>query len=231
MDWTPKTRLGKMVLNGEVTTMSQALATKLPLREPEIVDILLPDLKDEVIDVNIVQRMTDSGRRVRFRITCAVGNGDGFVGIGMSKGREVGPSIRKAIDNAKLNMIEIKHAPFATVRSRRQGRLGGGPPEAIAARHRTGDWRRCEEPPAASRSEGFLGLRGRAHQDDGELCHCHVRSAQEDRPDSSHRGPEEPPEDRFRASEHPRRRHEHGSSEAGGTGRPKGAVITWLSLS
>ena len=28
----------------------------------EIVDILLPDLKDEVIDVNIVQRMTDSGR-------------------------------------------------------------------------------------------------------------------------------------------------------------------------
>jgi len=108
MDWTPKTRLGKMVLNGEVTTMSQALATKLPLREPEIVDILLPDLKDEVIDVNIVQRMTDSGRRVRFRITCAVGNGDGFVGIGMSKGREVGPSIRKAIDNAKLNIIEIK---------------------------------------------------------------------------------------------------------------------------
>jgi small subunit ribosomal protein S5 len=108
MDWTPKTRLGRMVLNGEVTTMSQALATKLPLREPEIVDILLPDLKDEVIDVNIVQRMTDSGRRVKFRITCAVGNGDGFVGLGRAKGKEVGPSIRKAIDNAKLHMIEIK---------------------------------------------------------------------------------------------------------------------------
>jgi len=108
MDWTPKTRLGKMVLNGDVTTMSQALATKLPLREPEIVDILLPDLKDEVIDVNIVQRMTDSGRRVKFRITVAVGNGDGFVGIGRAKGKEVGPSIRKAIDNAKLHIIEIK---------------------------------------------------------------------------------------------------------------------------
>ena len=108
MDWTPKTRLGKMVMSGEVTTMSQALATKLPLREPEIVDVLLPDLKDEVIDVNIVQRMTDSGRRVKFRITVAVGNGDGFVGIGRAKGKEVGPSIRKAIDNAKLNIIEIK---------------------------------------------------------------------------------------------------------------------------
>ena len=108
MDWIPKTRLGQMVLNGEITTMSDALATKLPLREPEIVDILLPDLQDEVIDLNMVQRMTDSGRRVRFAVTCIVGNGDGFIGIGRAKGKEVGPSIRKAIDNAKLNIIEIK---------------------------------------------------------------------------------------------------------------------------
>jgi small subunit ribosomal protein S5 len=97
-----------MVLNGEITTMSDALATKLPLREAEIVDILLPDLQDEVIDLNMVQRMTDSGRRVRFAVTCIVGNGDGFIGIGRAKGKEVGPSIRKAIDNAKLNIIEIK---------------------------------------------------------------------------------------------------------------------------
>lgn len=108
VDWIPKTRLGQMVLNGEITTMSAALATKLPLREAEIVDILLPDLKDEVIDLNMVQRMTDSGRRVRFAATCIVGNGDGFVGIGRAKGKEVGPSIKKAIDNAKLNLIEIK---------------------------------------------------------------------------------------------------------------------------
>jgi small subunit ribosomal protein S5 len=52
--------------------------------------------------------MTDSGRRVRFAVTCIVGNGDGFIGIGRAKGKEVGPSIRKAIDNAKLNIIEIK---------------------------------------------------------------------------------------------------------------------------
>lgn len=108
MEWIPKTRLGKMVLSGEITTMSDALATRLPLREAEIVDILLPDLQDEVIDLNMVQRMTDSGRRVRFGVTCAVGNGDGFIGIGRAKGKEVGPSIRKAIDNAKLNIIEIK---------------------------------------------------------------------------------------------------------------------------
>jgi len=108
MEWIPKTRLGQMVLNGEVTNMSDALASGLPLREAQIVDILLPELKDEVIDLNMVQRMTDSGRRVRFAATCIVGNGDGFIGIGRAKGKEVGPSIKKAIDNAKLNMIEIK---------------------------------------------------------------------------------------------------------------------------
>ncbi|MBO5654157.1 MAG: 30S ribosomal protein S5 [Candidatus Methanomethylophilaceae archaeon] len=106
--WVPKTRLGRMVYSGEITTMSEALATKLPLREPQIVDELLGDLQDEVIDLNMVQRMTDSGRRVRFAVTCIVGNGDGFIGIGRAKGKEVGPAIRKAIDNAKLNIIEIK---------------------------------------------------------------------------------------------------------------------------
>ena len=108
MEWIPKTRLGQMVLNGEITSMSAALESRLPLREAEIVDILLPELKDEVIDLNMVQRMTDSGRRVRFAVTCIVGNGDGFIGIGRAKGKEVGPSIKKAIDNAKLNIIEVK---------------------------------------------------------------------------------------------------------------------------
>lgn len=108
VDWVPKTRLGHMVLNEEVKTMSEALATKLPLREAEIVDVLLPDLQDEVINLKMVQRMTDSGRRVRFAVTCIVGNGDGFIGVGRAKGKEVGPTIKKAIDNAKLNIIEIK---------------------------------------------------------------------------------------------------------------------------
>ena len=107
-DWTPKTRLGKLVASGKITTMSDALKSGLPLREPEIVDILLPELADEVLDVNMVQRMTDSGRRVKFAITVVVGNQDGFVGLGRLKGKEVGPAIRAAIDVAKLNIIEVK---------------------------------------------------------------------------------------------------------------------------
>ncbi len=108
VEWVPKTRLGEMIKNGKITNMSDALKSGLPLRETEIVDILLPELDDEVIDVNMVQRMTDSGRRIKFVITVAVGNMNGFVGLGQAKGKEVGSSIRKAIDNAKLNMMEIR---------------------------------------------------------------------------------------------------------------------------
>lgn len=105
--WVPKTELGRKVHGGEITTMSQALRSGLPLREAQIVDALLPGLHDEVLDVNMVQRMTDSGRRFKFAVTVVVGNGDGFVGLGRAKGREVGPTIRRAIDRAKLTIVEV----------------------------------------------------------------------------------------------------------------------------
>lgn len=108
VEWVPQTRLGKLVKEGQVTTMSEALASGLPIREHQIVDALLPEIRDEVLDINMVQRMTDSGRRVKFRATVIVGNGDGFIGIGEGKDVQVGVAIRKAIDAAKMNIISIK---------------------------------------------------------------------------------------------------------------------------
>ena len=71
--WSPKTRLGREVMAGRIITYEQAIASGLPVREVEIVDALIPNLEDEVIKVNMVQRMTDSGRRVRFNVmACAV---------------------------------------------------------------------------------------------------------------------------------------------------------------
>jgi len=108
VEWIPQTRLGKLVKEGQVTTMSEALASGLPIREYQIVDALLPEIRDEVLDINMVQRMTDSGRRVKFRATVIVGNGDGFIGIGEGKDVQVGVAIRKAIDTAKMNIVAIK---------------------------------------------------------------------------------------------------------------------------
>jgi small subunit ribosomal protein S5 len=105
--WVPRTELGRKVSSGEIASISDALRSGLPLRESGIADRLLPGLHDEVLDVNMVQRMTDSGRRFKFAVTVVVGNGDGIVGLGRAKGREVGPTIRRAIDRAKLNLIEV----------------------------------------------------------------------------------------------------------------------------
>jgi len=107
-NWEPKTRLGRKVKRGEISSMDDALATRLPIKEPEIIDALFPELDDDVLDVNMVQRMTDSGRRVRFTVTTVVGNNDGYVGVGTAKGKEVGPTIRKCMDNAKLNLTRIR---------------------------------------------------------------------------------------------------------------------------
>ncbi|MFD1598127.1 30S ribosomal protein S5 [Halobellus rarus] len=105
--WTPRTRLGRMVQDGDITTMEQALESGLPLKEPELVDQLLPGLDDEVLDINMVQRMTDSGRRVKFRCVVAIGNRDGYLGYAEGRDDQVGSAIQKAIDVAKLNIISV----------------------------------------------------------------------------------------------------------------------------
>ncbi|MGZ0746640.1 MULTISPECIES: 30S ribosomal protein S5 [unclassified Haloparvum] len=105
--WEPRTRLGRQVQDGDVTSMEQALESGLPLKEAEIVDQLLPGLEDEVLDINMVQRMTDSGRRVKFRCVVAVGNRDGYLGYAQARDDQVGGAIEKAIDVAKLNIIKV----------------------------------------------------------------------------------------------------------------------------
>lgn len=106
--WEPRTKLGRLVKDGVIKSLSEALRSGLPLREPEIVDFLAPDLKDEVLDINAVQRMTDSGRRLKFAVTVVVGNENGIVGVGRGKAKEVNAAIRKAIKDAKLNLVEIR---------------------------------------------------------------------------------------------------------------------------
>ncbi|MFQ5800506.1 MAG: 30S ribosomal protein S5 [Candidatus Hydrothermarchaeales archaeon] len=107
-DWEPKTKLGKMVKAGEVRDIKKVFRIGLPVMESEIIDSLLPDLEEEVIDINLVQKMHRSGRRVRFRATVVVGNKNGYIGLGKATAKEVGPAIRKAITEAKLNLIETR---------------------------------------------------------------------------------------------------------------------------
>jgi len=105
--WVPQTRLGQQVADGDIESMQEALNAGLPLKEPELVDQLVPDLEDEVLDINMVQRMTDSGRRVKFRCVVVVGNRDGLVGYAEGRDDQVGGAIQKAIEIGKLNLIDV----------------------------------------------------------------------------------------------------------------------------
>ncbi|MHC1635025.1 MAG: 30S ribosomal protein S5 [Candidatus Methanospirareceae archaeon] len=107
-EWMPRTKLGRLVKEGKIKSIEEALHSGYPLKEYQIVDILVPDLSEEVLDINLVQRMTDSGRRVKFRICAVVGNKDGCVGVGLGKDALVGVGITKAIRNAKLNLIYVE---------------------------------------------------------------------------------------------------------------------------
>lgn len=106
--WVPRTELGHKVKNKEITSLHDVVALSTPIKEVEIVDTLMPDMAEEIINVGRVQRVTDSGRRMRFRVVMAVGNRDGYVGVGEATGKEAGPTIRKAIARAKMNIKEIK---------------------------------------------------------------------------------------------------------------------------
>lgn len=106
--WEPVTRLGMLVKSGEIKAFEDALRSNYPLKEYQIVDALLPELSEEVLDINLVQRMTDSGRRVKFRVCVIVGNRDGYIGIGLGKDALVRSGIEKAVRDAKMNMAHIK---------------------------------------------------------------------------------------------------------------------------
>ncbi len=96
-EWVPRTTLGRLVANGEITSIEQVFQNHYRILEPEIVDRLLPNLEQEVIDVKLVQRQTDAGEKTRFKALLVVGNRDGYVGIGTGKSSQVVLAIEKAI--------------------------------------------------------------------------------------------------------------------------------------
>ncbi len=105
--WEPRTDVGKRVKNHEITSIEQIFHEGKHIEETEIVDALIPDLKNEVIEIASVQRMTKNNRKMKFRVTAIVGDGRGHVGVGSGKEAEVKAAIDRAVKNAKANMIPI----------------------------------------------------------------------------------------------------------------------------
>ncbi len=106
--WVPRTQLGRMVKEGQVTSIQDIYREGYKVREVEIIDFLVQDLKDEVVDIAMVQKQTDAGQSSRFRAVVAVGNGSGLIGVGVGKAKRVRNAIEKGIRMAKLNLYPVR---------------------------------------------------------------------------------------------------------------------------
>ncbi len=123
--WIPRTTLGQAVAKGKITDIDDIFEKGRKITESQIVDVLIPNLQNEIVMIGgtggkgggarrIVSRRTTrmhkSGRRFRTSAMMIVGNNNGYVGVGMGSGptgkhREI---IEKATNKAKLNLIPIR---------------------------------------------------------------------------------------------------------------------------
>lgn len=122
-EWVPKTALGKEVLEGRYEDLRDILKNGLIILEPEIIDYLVPNLKNEIIYIGgspgkgggirrtatkRTARMHKSGRRFKLTAMVIVGDENGIVGLGKASSKEHRIAIEKATTQAKLNVIRIR---------------------------------------------------------------------------------------------------------------------------
>jgi len=82
------------------------------------------ELKDKLVTVNRVTKVTKGGRTFSFSAIVVVGNEKGIVGHGLGKAKEVAEAIAKAIDDAKKNLVEVP-VFNGTIPHEQYGKYGG----------------------------------------------------------------------------------------------------------
>lgn len=109
-EWIPCTKLGRLVKNGKIDSLENIFLFSMPLKEHQIIDSFIKpeDMKDEVMAINSVQKVSSAGQRTRFKVYTVVGDSRGHVGVGARTGKEVATAIRASLISAKLNIIPVR---------------------------------------------------------------------------------------------------------------------------
>ena len=89
------------------------------------IDVNVNNLKDQVVAIQRVTKVVKGGKNLSFSALVVVGDQQGHAGFGMGKAREVPMAIRKAIEQAKKNMIRL-NLKGTTIPHRVLGLYGSG---------------------------------------------------------------------------------------------------------
>jgi len=83
------------------------------------------ELKDKLVTLNRVAKVTKGGRTFSFAAVVVVGDGKGTVGHGLGKAKDVSACIAKAVDDAKKNLIKVP-IHKGTIPHEQKGKYGSG---------------------------------------------------------------------------------------------------------
>jgi len=120
--WRPKTAIGRKVKAREITNIDEILDAGNSILEPEITDMLLPNMESDLLMIGQskgkfgggsrrvfrqTQKKTSEGNKPKFSTYAVIGNCDGYVGLGFGKAKETVPAREKAVRKSKLNITKI----------------------------------------------------------------------------------------------------------------------------
>jgi len=84
------------------------------------------ELEERVVKIGRITKVVKGGRRMRFNALVVVGDGNGYVGFGTGKAKEVPEAIKKAVQDAQKNLIKVPIIDGRTIPHEIIGTHGAG---------------------------------------------------------------------------------------------------------